>query len=86
MEANEFEEFKQAIATEFSGMTVEQVLELARFGKEVLSISDDLAGDLMFVTERVLKSDESLVHDIQYCLSSLPALARYVNEHKYLTK
>ena len=80
------EEFEREIATEFSGMTVEQVLELARFGKEVLSISDDLAGDLMLVTERVLKSDESLVHDIQYCLASLPALAKHVYEHKYLTK
>lgn len=83
---NEFEEFKQAIATEFSGMTIKEVLRLAELGKAVLNVSDDLAGDLMFVTEQVLKSDESLVHDIQYCLSSLPALARCIHEHKHAIK
>lgn len=79
-------EFEQAIATEFSGMTVEQVLELARFGKAVLNVSDDLAGDLIFVTEQVLKSDESLVHDTQYCLSSLVKSARLIREYESSTK
>ena len=86
METNEFEEFKQAIATEFSGMTIKEVLRLAELGKDALSVSDDLAEDLMFVTERVLKSDETLVHEIQFCLSSLPALVRCVREYERAIK
>ena len=77
-------EFEQTVSEK--EMTTEQILKLAEFGKAVLNVSDDLAGDLMFVTERVLKSDESLIHDIQYCLSSLPALVRYIYEYKNSTK
>ena len=86
METNEFEEFKQAIATEFSGMTIKEVLRLAELGKDALSVSDDLAEDLMVVTEHALRSDESLIHDIQFCLSSLPALARCVREYERAIK
>ena len=74
------------VSEKFPKMTIEQVIELAELGKAVLNVSDDLAGDLMFVTEQVLKSDESLVHDIQYCLSSLPALVRCVREYERAIK
>lgn len=73
-------EFEQMVSEKFPEMTIEQILGLAEFGKAVLNVSDDLAGDLMYVTEMVLKSDESLVHEIQYCLSSLPALIRRIHE------
>ena len=79
-------EFEQMVSEKFPKMTIEQVIELAELGKAVLNVSDDLAGDLMFVTEQVLKSDESLVHDIQYCLSSLPALVRCVREYERAIK
>ena len=80
------EEFERMVSEKFPKMTIEQVIELAELGKAVLNVSDDLAGDLMFVTEQVLKSDESLVHDIQYCLSSLPALVRCVREYERAIK
>ena len=80
------EEFERMVSEKFPKMTIEQVIELAELGKAVLNVSDDLAGDLMFVTEQALKSDESLVHDIQYCLSSLPALVRCVREYERAIK
>ena len=79
-------EFEQMVSEKFPEMTIEQVLKLAELGKDVLSVSDDLAEDLMVVTEQALKSDESLIHDIQYCLSSLPALVRCVREYERAIK
>lgn len=78
--------FEEEMKNQFPGATVGEVLKLAELGKAVLSVSDDLAGDLMFVTEQVLKSDEGLVHDIRYCLSSLPALVRCVREYERAIK
>ena len=78
--------FEEEMKNQFPEATVEEVLKLAELGKAVLNVSDDLAGDLMFVTEQVLKSDEGLVHDIRYCLSSLPALTRCVHEYKNSTR
>ena len=79
-------EFEQMVSEKFTKMTIEQVLKLAELGTDVLSVSDDLAEDLMVVTEQALKSDESLIHDIQYCLSSLPALVRCVCEYERAIK
>ena len=79
-------EFERMVSEKFPKMTIEQVLKLAELGKGVLSVSDDLAEDLMVVTEQALKSDESLIHDIQYCLSSLPALVRCVREYERAIK
>ena len=80
------EEFERMVSEKFPKMTIEEVLKLAELGKDVLSVSDDLAEDLMVVTEQALKSDESLIHDIQYCLSSLPALVRCVREYERAIK
>lgn len=78
--------FEEEMKNQFPEATVEEVLKLAELGKAVLSVSDDLAEDLMVVTEQALKSDESLIHDIQYCLSSLPALVRCVREYERAIK
>ena len=85
METNEFEEFKQAIATEFSGMTIKEVLRLAELGKAVLNV-DDLVGDTLFVVEQILKADNDLTRSVQYCLSSVVEATRLVREHENLAK
>ena len=74
---------EEGIERQFPGMTIEQVLKLAEFGKAVLEITDgDLAQDLIYVTEKILKADPDLVHDTQYCLSSVVALARCILEYE----
>lgn len=85
MEANEFEEFKQAIATEFSGMTIKEVLRLAELGKAVLNV-DDLVGDTLFVVEQILKADNDLTRSVQYCLSSVVEATRLVREYENSAK
>lgn len=85
MEMNEFEEFKQAIATEFSGMTIKEVLRLAELGKAVLNV-DDLVGDTLFVVEQILKADNDLTRSVQYCLSSVVEATRLVREYENSAK
>ena len=85
METKEFEEFKQAIATEFSGMTIKEVLRLAELGKAVLNV-DDLVGDTLFVVEQILKADSDLTRSVQYCLSSMVEATRLVREYENSAK
>ena len=79
-------EFERMVSEKFPKMTTAEVVRLAELGKEILSVSDDIATDVLFVIERILKSDSDLIHDIQYCLSDLIKITRLLREYEHSKK
>lgn len=77
--------FEEKMKNQFPEATVEEVLKLAELGKAVLSV-DDLVGDTLYVTEQVLKADDSLTRSVQYCLSTMIEAAKIVREYEIQQK
>lgn len=74
---------EEGIERQFPGMTIEQVLKLAEFGKAVFEIQGgNLVEDFLYITEEILRDGSDLAKRTQYCLSSLVALTRCLREYE----